>query len=159
MAIVLVASAIQLRVQQRVIEEGNRKQIGLWLRGHAKSPKDTVFVESLGYVGYFSQLKMLDFPGLCSPEVVASRRKHPEYSLASIAMVIAELHPDWLVLRANEVEGIALATAERKVPISLKDDYLMVKAFDVSGQVDKYSMLPGLDYLKYDQTYLVFKKR
>ncbi len=71
-AMVLLAVAVESRIQQREIEDGNRKQIGLWLREHAKSPHDTVFLESLGYIGYFSQLKMLDFPGLSSPEVVAA---------------------------------------------------------------------------------------
>ena len=62
-------------VQQRLIEDGVRRPIGLWLRAHAASPRDTVLLEPLGYIGYFSGLKMYDFPGLCSKEMVAVRRR------------------------------------------------------------------------------------
>ncbi len=103
MALVLLASAWELRIQQREIEDQHRKQIGLWLREHAKSPKDSVFLEPLGYIGYFSQLKMLDYPGLSSPEVVAARRN---YRVASYADLIADLNPDWLVLRPSDVQKI-----------------------------------------------------
>ena len=100
--LLLLCSAYQMRVQQREIEEGNRKQIGLWLRQHAAAPTDTVFLEPLGYIGYYSQLKMLDIPGLSAPEVMAAERKLKSVAPADL---IPELRPDWLVLRpGNPVE-------------------------------------------------------
>ncbi|MGA3285497.1 MAG: hypothetical protein ABSD57_13705, partial [Verrucomicrobiota bacterium] len=45
--------ARQMRVQQQLIENGLRRQIGLWLRAHARTPHDTVMLEPLGYIGYF----------------------------------------------------------------------------------------------------------
>ena len=52
-----------MRLQQAIIEDGSRRAVGLWLRQNA-GPGDTVFLESLGYIGYFSNLKTYDFPGL-----------------------------------------------------------------------------------------------
>ena len=61
--VLTLCAAYQLRIQQREIEDGQRKQIGLWLRQNADAKSDTVFLEPLGYIGFFSQLKMLDWPG------------------------------------------------------------------------------------------------
>jgi len=51
-------SARLAQAQQRLIEDGVRRPIGLWLRAHAASPRDTVLLEPLGYIGYFSGLKI-----------------------------------------------------------------------------------------------------
>jgi hypothetical protein len=148
--LLLVGSAYQLRVQQREIEDGTRKQIGLWLREHAASPTDTVFLEPLGYVGFFSQLKMLDTPGLCAPEVVAAERKLKSISLPKI---IPEVHPDWLVLRPAEADQIRAA-----VPGLLTETYSAVKVFDASERIASYRWLPGRAYLRYDEKWIVFKR-
>jgi len=142
--------AWQLRVQQREIEDGTRKQIGLWLRQHAASPADTVFLEPLGYIGYFSQLKMLDTPGLCAPEVVAAEKK---LQTTSLAKVIPELQPDWLVLRPAEADPIRQAA-----PGLLTRDFSEVKVFDASDRVASYRWLPGRGYLLFDQKFIVFKR-
>src|SRR5581483_2625511 len=70
---VLFCVAREFRVQETYIEHGIRQPIGLWLRSHA-APDDTVFLEPLGYIGYYSQLKTYDMPGLSSREVVAVRK-------------------------------------------------------------------------------------
>jgi hypothetical protein len=149
-ALLLLASAWQLRIQQREIEDLHREQIGLWLHENAKSPKDTVFLEPLGYIGYFSQLKMLDYPGLCSPEVVAARRNHPG---ASYSDLIAELDPDWLVLRPSEAQKISQSERGERFGA-----YEVAKVFDVSKQLDAYRLIPGRGYLQADQTFTVFRK-
>jgi hypothetical protein len=142
------ASAYQLRVQQREIEEGNRKQIGLWLRQHAASTSDTVFLEPLGYIGFFSQLKMLDHPGICAPEVIAVVKKFRSRDYANI---ITELRPDWLVLRPWEV-----AEVEQTIPLTRLYD--PVKTFDASERLKSYRCLPGRGYLAVDQTFIVFRR-
>ena len=96
--VVLLASAYQLHWQQALIEDGHRKQIGLWLKANASSPRDTVLLECLGYIGYFSGLKTYDIPGMSSPEVVASRRKLGP-ARDDMRWVIRDLKPDWVVLR------------------------------------------------------------
>ena len=148
--LLMTCSAYQLRAQQREIEEGTRKQIGLWLREHAASSSDTVFLEPLGYIGFFSQLKMLDTPGLCAPEVVAAEKK---LKTTSLPRIIPELHPDWLVLRPVEADRIRMA-----VPGFLSDTYSAVKVFDASERIASYHWLPGRAYLRYDEKFIVFKR-
>ena len=144
-------AAYQLRIQQKVIEDGNRKQIGLWLAEQAKSQLDTVFLEPLGYIGFYSQLKMLDFPGLAAPEVVAARKKLGSDRAAGL---IQELKPDWLVLRAAEAQRISTSAPELLTQV-----YQEAKIFDVSDVVSSYGWLPGRDYLEADQSYIVFRRR
>jgi hypothetical protein len=142
-----LCSAYQLRIQQKEIENGHRKKIGLWLKDNAASTKDTVFLEPLGYIGFFSQLKMYDYPGLCSPEVVAARKKLQTDNWGEI---ILELRPDWLVLRPWEIQEI------KEHPL-ITHLYYSEKVFDVSERIKSYRWLPGRSYLEYDETYIVFK--
>jgi hypothetical protein len=144
-----LCTAHQLAVQQTVVE-GNRKQIGLWLKENSASNRERVFLEPLGYIGFFSNLKMYDFPGLSSPEVVAARRAlHTD----SYAELIAYLKPEWLVLRPHEVHEIY-----RSSPVLLKEAYTVANVFDVSRDVDSFAFLPGRDYLKFDQTFVVYRR-
>jgi hypothetical protein len=145
-------SAYQSRIQQQVIEEGHRKQIGLWLRQHAASSRDTVFLEPLGYIGYFSQLKTYDALGLSSPEVVASR-KTLKTDNNDWAQLILTLQPDWLVLRPGEVTFINWSD-----PSLFSRHYSEVKVFDVSKQIASYRWLPARKYFEYDQIFRIFKR-
>jgi hypothetical protein len=151
-----LCSAYEMRVQQREIEDGTRKQIGLWLRQNAASPADTVFLEPLGYIGYFSQLKMLDFPGLCALEVVAAERKLLSLHQMSNPALIRELRPDWLVLRPEP--DAMMADIQQTDPLLLTQQYAAVKTFDASDRVASYPWLPGRSYLSVDQTFVVFRR-
>ncbi|MDD5431669.1 MAG: hypothetical protein PHO70_01610 [Candidatus Omnitrophica bacterium] len=147
-----LATSYQLRLQQEIIETGSRKQIGLWLKEHAKSNKDTVFLEPLGYIGFFSGLKMLDFPGIASNEVIAARKRLlPEDSMAKI---IAEINPDWLVLRPSEA-----LTILNQMPEILNRHYREARVFDCSQRIKSLLFIPGRDYLQYDQTFTIFQKK
>ena len=145
-----LCSAYQMRIQQWEIEDNHRKRIGLWLRQHADSKSDTVFLEPLGYIGFFSQLKMLDWPGLCAPEVVAAEKKLQSDSETKI---ILELRPDWVVLRGWQVPSI-----QQSHPQLLTQLYSEVRVFDASQRIASYRWLPGRSYLALDQTFLVFKR-
>jgi len=148
-ASVLVMCGFQLRIQQREVELGNRMQIGLWLHENAKSANESVFLEPLGYIGYFSQLKMYDWPGLCSREVLEVRK-----SVSSrMAKMIPALRPDWLVLRPCEVAEISA-----EGPGILGQQYVPVKVFDASERLKAYSWIPGRRYPMFDQTYTVFRR-
>jgi tetratricopeptide (TPR) repeat protein len=125
-----------------------RKQIGLWLRRHAASGADKVFLEPLGYIGFFSQLKILDVPGLCAPEVVAAEKK---LQTTSFAKIIPEVQPDWLVLRPVEANEVYRAT-----PYLLTEAYSAVKVFDASDRVASYHWLPGRGFLRHDERFIVF---
>jgi hypothetical protein len=144
-----LAAAWQLRMQQSIIEDGLRKPMGLWLKQQANGERQTVFVECLGYVGFFSGLKMYDYPGMSSPEMVAARRAHGDQWDA----LIRELKPDWLVLRLSEARK--LYHVDQTVADGL---YQQAVVFDQSASVAKIKFLPGRGYLEYDQTFVVFKR-
>ncbi len=147
-ATLLAGVSWEMRTQQAIIENGHRREIGRWLRAQA-APGDHVYLEPLGYIGYYSGLKMLDYPGLASPEVVAARRA----GLRPHAQLIAALQPEWIVLRPDQALGIQ---AER--PRLLVDDYRLARVFDVRAPVAAVAFLPGRGYLEFDALYLVFRR-
>jgi hypothetical protein len=141
----------QLQVQQELIENGLRRQIGLWLRDHAQTPHDTVMLEPLGYIGYYSGLKMLDCPGLASKEVVEARKRLGPARENQIGL---ELMPDWLILRPMEARAGFVMDSE-----SLHKFYELRQMFDVSDKVKATRWLPGRSYLEVDQTFLIFYRK
>ena len=150
-AAVTVCVARQLQVQQELIENGLRRPIGLWLRDHAQTPHDTVMLEPLGYIGYYSELKMLDWPGLASKKVVEVRKW---LGPAGQNQVGLELMPDWLVLRPRECKGGMVIDTW-----NLQKFYDLVRVFDATDKIKATRWLPGRPYLQFDQTFLVFHRK
>jgi hypothetical protein len=75
-------------------EEKVRRQIGLWLREH--TPADArVAMEPIGYIGYYSQRRILDLVGLVSPEMVPLNRRGAGW----FAEMQRRFHPDYIVER------------------------------------------------------------
>ena len=148
--VVLGSGAVQLRHQQQLIETGHRREIGLWLKANARSPGDSVFLECLGYIGYFSDLKMLDHPGLSSLEMVNARR---ELGTDDWNRLVPRLRPDWLVLRPHEVTRLGGDNGAL-----LTQSYTLARRFDVSEAVAHVPWLPGRPYLESDQTFLVYRR-
>jgi hypothetical protein len=144
----LVQVAHQVRAQQEIIENGNRRQIGVWLREHA-TPGDTVMLEPLGYIGYFSGLKMLDVPGLSSREVVNAIRRFGQ----DWGRIAEELQPTWLVLRDPEIGSI-----NAKTPRLLAESYESVRVFDVRERIEALRVY-GRPYLEFDSRFTVFRRR
>ena len=140
----------QTYFQQKLIEFGQRKQIGLWLKQHAVSSHDTVFVECLGYIGYYSNLKMYDFPGLSSEEIIQSRKRQ---NTDIWAYLIKDLHPDWLVLRPVAIQTINIVDAS-----ILSTDYQEVQDFDCSKEIAPLS-IQGRGYLEFDQYFVVYHRK
>ncbi|HSH95251.1 MAG TPA: hypothetical protein VK968_13950 [Roseimicrobium sp.] len=144
--------AVQMRQQQQIIELGVRKKIGLWLRENSSSRTDTVFLEPLGYIGYYSQLKMYDWPGLSSPEVIEARRSKGLHNFVDIRLVEV-LKPDWLVLRPSEyTQPLKNGQSE------LSTRYKPAMVFDATAEVDRLDYIPGRQYLLYDSRFVVFKR-
>jgi hypothetical protein len=139
--------ALQMRAQQRIIEDENRTRLGQFIGEHA-GPGDTVFTEPLGYVGFFSGLKTYDFPGMSSPEMVAAREAVGE----SWRDLLDYLQPDWVVLRPQEVARIEHGSGWRMVHA-----YDRVAEFDQSAAVAA-SMAPGLGYLKHDAVFWLYRR-
>ncbi|MDB6170141.1 MAG: hypothetical protein JWM88_3005 [Verrucomicrobia bacterium] len=144
----LGATARQVAEFQRIIENHNRRAIGEWLREHAR-PEDAVFLEPLGYIGYFSGLKTYDWPGLSSREVVNTHRKlGPQWS-----RIVMSLHPEWLVLRPPEIERM---TAE--MPDFFSTLYRPVREFDVREEV-AHADIHGRPLLAMDARFIVFRRQ
>jgi hypothetical protein len=142
-------SAWQFRQQQRIIENSGRQVIGEWLHDNAK-PDDTVFLEPLGYIGYFSQLHMLDYPGLCAPSVVSARKA----GLPSFASLVQKLNPTWLVLRLKERAIFGLETNGEN---HAKYDFIIAR--DGRKQLESIPFLPGRGLLDEDAVFLVYRRR
>ena len=148
-AVVFLSVSVQLREQQSLIEWGLRAPLGRDLRRLAASPGDTVFLEPLGYIGYFSGLAMRDTPGLCAPEVVALRRSG-KTRMAEMALALAA---DWVVLRGREYAGMTAAERTR-----FDRQYQYVGQYDAREKVEAVAFLPGRGYLRYDAHFLLWHR-
>ncbi|MBI2497973.1 MAG: hypothetical protein HYV75_08715 [Opitutae bacterium] len=144
----LGAQAYSARLQQELVEEAGRKQIGEWLRTNAQ-PGDRVFLEPAGYVGYFSGLRILDYPGLTSREVAglvrAGRHRYAE--------VIEALQPDWVVLRPGEM------AREFPDPLALLQNYSVVRTWNQRAAIDAVRILPGRHWLEFDAEFVLLRRR
>jgi hypothetical protein len=145
-----VLTTYQARIQQTEVEMGNRARIGFWLRDHAL-PGQSVLLEPLGYIGYFSNLKMLDWPGLVAPEVV---RLHSEKKAPSMSAIIPDLQPDWVVLRSWEYDQLLKSPALD----FFQKNYTLVKVFDVTSKLKQYSFIPGKAYVYFDAVFALYKR-
>jgi hypothetical protein len=148
MACVLAITARQMKLQEKEVEMGNRAAIGRWLKTQVQE-HETVFLEPVGYIGYFSNAHIVDYPGLVSPQTVQLLKTHR----ATFFSLIAELKPTWTVLRPWEV------TAMLNTNPYFRDHYDLVNVFDVAHRVKQYQTVPGWEYLMSDATFYIFKKR
>lgn len=145
--LIYLGESVQLREQQKLIERGLRTTIGRDLHRMATSPRDTVFLEPLGYIGYFSGLAMRDTPGLCAPEVVALRQS----GRRSMGALAVALKTDWVVLRRNEYR--AMTGAEL---IDFSNIYEYRGDYDARRQVEAIPFLPGRNFLRFDAHFLLW---
>lgn len=152
--VLTVAMCRQARMEMKISEEQVRRPIGEWLRAHAKTPADTVFLEPLGFIGYFSNLKMLDYPGLGSPEVVAARKQvRMRNYLESWPELVRRLEPDWLVLRPIEERYFA----EHDLPI-LREKYRLVKQFDATAAANSAGWIPIPHFVAYNTRFSIYRR-
>ncbi len=140
----------EMEIQQRVIENEHRTLIGLWLKDHVREGQ-SVYLEPLGYIGFFSGAHMIDWPGLVTPEVVRLR----DVKRLDMFTMIPELTPDWVVLRQSEF----LEMSRSGMASFFKDNYILAKEFDVKDRIEHYSFLPGKPYLLYDAQFYVFRRK
>lgn len=145
-----VSVAAQLRAQQQLIEWGVRAPLGRMLAGAARSPRDTVFLEPLGYIGFFSGLAMRDTPGLCAPEVIALRRQ----GVLSLSDLPTSLQTDWVVLRGAEF--LRFNPEERA---RFERAYSLWGVLDQRPAIEAVNWLPGRNFLSFDAYYSVWRRR
>ena len=148
--VMFVAVSTELREQQRLIEWGLRAPLGRELARASAGRNATVFLEPLGYIGFYSGLSMRDTPGLCAPEVIAIRRA----GQTRMAGMIAALQPDWAVLRASEF--LAFEAGER---IDFERNYRLWTQYDVRKEVEAVSWFPGRDFALFDAYFLVWRRQ
>jgi len=139
-------SLVQLKIRQDLVEEGIRRKVGEWLHDHIQ-PEETVFLEPIGYIGYYSQAHILDYPGLVAPSVVRTRREIGEDFYGCIYV----LKPDWLVLRDRELPGF-------KQRPEVRAHYRYATSFDAGIRTDYYRSLPGSGYLEADSHMIILQR-
>ncbi|HET7536060.1 MAG TPA: hypothetical protein VFJ90_06385 [Candidatus Didemnitutus sp.] len=145
----------QARLAMSIAERSNRAMLGRWLHDHAKSDRETVFLEPLGFIGFYSGLKMLDYPGLCAPEVVAARRRATSNAYPfSWSELIRMLQPDWLVLRPFERESI-----EKRDYRLLETYYERAIVFDATPRIREARFVPIPGFLEYDAVFEVYRRK
>jgi len=142
------AVAWQMRTMQRTIENDTRKEIGLWLKHHA-SPGDSVFLEPLGYIGYYSNLKTYDFPGLSSPEVIKAFKN----GAVSYAALIEKLRPTWVVLRPQEISSPAFQSHP------VLNDYVLANKWDSLPALNQVAFLPGRKWAEFDASFVLYRRK
>lgn len=143
----LLATARQLYVQQSEIEFGLRRPIGEWLRERAR-PGDTIYLECLGYIGYFSEQHMDDFPGLVSPRVVSIGKRVG----LDFARIAAELRPDWIVARPWELEAL-------RQEQGITESYELLRSFTRVDALEDYRQMWGVNFLLWDSRFAVLRLR
>jgi hypothetical protein len=151
-ACLLVLSAWQLRLQQKLIEDGNRTAIALWLKSHMQS-EDRVYLEPIGYIGYFSQAHIVDYPGLVSKEVVRLRKAGRPQFLS----VIPALGPEWAIMRPHDI--LQLPGLLAYTGYDFLANYDLAAVFDCRQQLSEYRYIPGKPWLTWDAAFYVFKKK
>jgi hypothetical protein len=112
------STATTERISQ-INENALRKGAGLWLNEHVLLA-ESVATEAIGYQGYFSERRIIDFAGLVSPEVTRIRRASKSFADA-FHSILENLAPDYIVLRSYEVDtneaffgGPMFATTEQE---------------------------------------------
>jgi len=82
---------------QYYMHELSRQKIGLWLDENTPE-SSTVFLEPLGYIGFYGDRFMVDQVGLVSPHVVALKKLDTDSTFG----LITNLDTDYVVLHCDE---------------------------------------------------------
>lgn len=131
---------------QKYIENGIRKEAGLWLKEHMK-PDEAVGCEPLGYISYFSRGNVYDWPGLASRKVTEwSRNQEGERNLESM---LKALQPEYLFLRDLEMNGFF---EDRRFFV---ENYHPVKVFKLTPE--QVTQIPWSDR-NMDMDFRIYKK-
>jgi len=140
----------EMQLEQIYSATGTRRKVGEWLKAHAR-PGDTVFMEPLGHIGYFSGLKTYDFPGLSSREMTDAVRVVG----TNWAYLIDYLSPDWIVLRPQEFERVRPV-----IPWLFGEgkSYQLVTEFNNLPAILQLDV-HGRDYIAFDARMLIFHRQ
>jgi hypothetical protein len=143
------------RIQR--IEDNVRAPLGRYL-GEVVPVGQTYTSESSGYVGWYTNGTLYDFPGMESPRVSQLERakglnwsnNHSPAGVGSPQTIAYYLRPDWVVLRPFE-----FATFRARFPAVAKD-YRLVRWFgnpNASAEIQ----VGGMTYLSTDRAFAVLR--
>jgi hypothetical protein len=94
----------QGRRERLAYERTVRAAAGRWLGRHAETGA-LVFTESLGFIGYESDHRFVDWPGIASPEVLELlETERPATRWAGYRAIVRRFEPGYLALRGDEWE-------------------------------------------------------
>lgn len=140
----------EMALEQIYSATGVRRKAGEWLHDHTQSG-DTVFMEPLGHIGYFSGLRTYDYPGLSSREMVDA-----VHALGTDAGHLVEyLCPDWLVLRPWEYPEMHTSVYRL---FGEGHSYQLVTEFNNLPQVQQLQVY-GRKYIEYDSHLMIFQRQ
>jgi hypothetical protein len=99
-ALALLAVLVERAANKKVVEQYDamRRDIGSTL-SRATPPNSSIMLETLGYIGYYSNRYVYDLMGLVSPGITEIRKHCPEDGYFRAIMTY---RPDYLVLPAGE---------------------------------------------------------
>jgi hypothetical protein len=139
---------------QHDIENKVRDPLSRYL-GEVVRPGQTITSESSGYVGYYTNGTLYDYPGLESPTVVSALQKADEsgHLVFGTAGTASLLHPVWLVLRPDEV-----ALLRSRYPETARQ-YSEVRRFSVPGGFWGSICAGGFCVFNIDRDFAVFRRR
>lgn len=88
-------------IQRQQFQLLTNRAVGEWVRIH--TPENSVLaVKDIGYIGYYSQRKILDLAGLVSPECIPFRAK------ADFVGPIRKFRPDYFAFSAGQFRTLGL---------------------------------------------------
>ena len=114
---------VESKVQS--VENQVRTNAGLYLKSNVQ-PGQSVVSESAGYIGFFGDVNLHDYPGLTSRTSVRALQALPT-DRRGLADLVSVLKPDWLVMRPWE-----LALFRARYP-DIASQYQEAKVFEISG--------------------------
>jgi hypothetical protein len=144
----------EARVQHR-IEDKVRQPLGEYL-GRVVNPGESLTSESSGYVGYWTNGTLYDYPGLVSTTVVdtfrdAAPKTDPRTTVVSLLGIIHLLRPDWLVLRPWEAQALVGTYPEDA------RQYREMRRFSVPESQSSLKV-GGFDLFNIDREFIVFRR-
>jgi hypothetical protein len=132
---------IQTRIEAQV-----RTRLGEYLHD-AVPPGQSVTSESAGYVGFYGDVKLWDFPGLTSPTASDALARLPPQRRTLEALVDA-VHPDWVVFRPTEYDLM-----RQEYPRTAAE-YSVVRTFSVDVPLEHW----GVRVANIDQAFYVLRR-
>jgi hypothetical protein len=112
---------------------------------------DIVVSESAGYVGYYSDVTLYDYPGLTSPGALRILRRLGTENNNLLALIV-EAKPDWIVMRPNEIDALRL------IYPSTAREYAEVRQFSVPFEESSLAR-HGIDMINVDRHFIVLRRQ